>query len=865
MSCVSCDSECRTSAAAFEPIEVSGEFRKISYTRDYLLSLVEVNVPKSLPTGFDRSILSELDDACKSECEHQKLPGNESPFTGRTLVDSSRSSSEKWGGCKLSSEDSKSTGCKVDRFLYKSAPENQKFPLLESPFTGKIYSDSSRDSSEKWGSCKLSSEDSKSTDTCLVLDEHPTVPEITSQKNPSPVSPAICGSVVHPCYGEASEECRTEESPDHHLLTQDPVVQQLPSKSQLIKMDSGLEIDVEELQGQILEGGRFSALINLKEAEEIDAYFLDEKHDVLVDDGRNSYRTKSKFIHWFPENDEANCNVSPGAEKDGWKVWGAPTRKSTKENHSGQRKPEEASTYSQKAPCSKKIEADVLDCLGSDHIEPNNSYPDDISYDSGSIQESYELDKVTDNADLSLELNLPDEDSLIAIDDIYIFKQEEPNPPKITTRGGRVSPSPDPSPDPWFHESRKTRSENVQQNLSFPDPWFHESQKTGSENVQQNLSFPDPWFHESQKTGSENVQQNLSFPDPWFHESQKTGSENVQQNLSFPDPWFHESQKTGSENVQQNLSFPDPWFHESQKTGSENVQQNLSFPDPWFHESQKTGSENVQQNLSFPDPWFHESQKTGSENVQQNLSFPDPWFHESQKTGSENVQQNLSFPDPWFHESQKTGSENVQQNLSFPDPWFHESQKTGSENVQQNLSFPDPWFHESQKSGSENVQQNFNLPDPWFHESHVNAPPTFHYPLNRYNHYNPYAFIPPTFGHQTQNYEPIQNFPQPRMSHADDDYCPELDKILSTDPSNYHQFLQTPCCDSEPNVLRSIPLNYQTNVKSTMDMGKRGFLANERVKSAINHYLHIQRMLAQRNLEAAEQRAYSQALSNRFW
>ncbi|XP_021844309.2 uncharacterized protein [Spinacia oleracea] len=856
MSCVSCDSECRTSAAAFEPIEVSGEFRKISYTRDYLLSLVEVNVPKSLPTGFDRSILSELDDACKSECEHQKLPGNESPFTGRTLVDSSRSSSEKWGGCKLSSEDSKSTGCKVDRFLYKSAPENQKFPLLESPFTGKIYSDSSRDSSEKWGSCKLSSEDSKSTgckinrficksalehqklpllqspvtgkicsdstqdssekwgsckwsskdskstdegkflsnqsnrfwqkpestailgsvqnseqsgvlgswsaskllspgpevailkppgtdscllsrwkepyrpppfykamnhsglpnhdtssnetpvcaecsskeramegswrkDTCLVLDEHPTVPEITSQKNPSPVSPAICGSVVHPCYGEASEECRTEESPDHHLLTQDPVVQQLPSKSQLIKMDSGLEIDVEELQGQILEGGRFSALINLKEAEEIDAYFLDEKHDVLVDDGRNSYRTKSKFIHWFPENDEANCNVSPGAEKDGWKVWGAPTRKSTKENHSGQRKPEEASTYSQKAPCSKKIEADVLDCLGSDHIEPNNSYPDDISYDSGSIQESYELDKVTDNADLSLELNLPDEDSLIAIDDIYIFKQEEPNPPKITTRGGRVSPSPDPSPDPWFHESRKTRSENVQQNLSFPDPWFHESQKTGSENVQQNLSFPDPWFHESQKTGSENVQQNLSFPDPWFHESQK--------------------------------------------------------------------------------------------------------------------------------------------------------------------------------SGSENVQQNFNLPDPWFHESHVNAPPTFHYPLNRYNHYNPYAFIPPTFGHQTQNYEPIQNFPQPRMSHADDDYCPELDKILSTDPSNYHQFLQTPCCDSEPNVLRSIPLNYQTNVKSTMDMGKRGFLANERVKSAINHYLHIQRMLAQRNLEAAEQRAYSQALSNRFW
>lgn len=72
---------------------------------------------------------------------------------------------------------------------------------------------------ERQKSSQIDKTENSDADTCLVLDEHPTVPEITSQKNPSPVSPAICGSVVHPCYGEASEECR-RESPDHHLLTQ---------------------------------------------------------------------------------------------------------------------------------------------------------------------------------------------------------------------------------------------------------------------------------------------------------------------------------------------------------------------------------------------------------------------------------------------------------------------------------------------------------------------------------------------------------------------------------------------------------------------------------------------------------------------
>lgn len=53
-------------------------------------------------------------------------------------------------------------------------------------------------------------------------------------------------------------------------------MQQLPSKNQFLKKDSEVAVDIEKFQGQILEGGRFSALINLEEAEDIDASFLDE-------------------------------------------------------------------------------------------------------------------------------------------------------------------------------------------------------------------------------------------------------------------------------------------------------------------------------------------------------------------------------------------------------------------------------------------------------------------------------------------------------------------------------------------------------------------------------------------------------------
>lgn len=597
-------------------------------------------------------------------------------------------------------------------------------------------------------------------DTCLVLEEHLAAPAITSKQNPPGTSPAVSGSVECPCFAEeASEKCRIEESPVRHPLLQDPVVQvqQIPYQSQLIKMDSGVAIDAEKLQGQVLEGGRFSALINLEEAEDIDAYFLDEanlasndssrdkqsvkeanvgfgilekkelrnyaaysgeatskiannlqvkalkkttsnsladvsisstssikpssslqlasvaqeykgndiaskdlrkanspliydpkhsdsdiwqlprctkKHDVVVDD-RDTYRSKSRFIHFFPDNEKSDCNISPGAGKDGEIVSGVSTGKSMMENLLCQRKPMEASTYGQKAPFSKKTKAGIFDCPSSTHAVQSNRYLDGIRHDSWSVQMP-ELDKIAEEADSSLEINLPDEDSLITIDDTYIFQQEEPNPPKISIRGGSgVS--------------------------------------------------------------------------------------------------------------------------------------------------------------SFP--------------VSNKL------------VGSESVQQNVILPDLWFQESQ----------INSKNLLVHSSDS----------------------------------------QTHVYAPPIFHDPWKiHHNDYNPFAFVSPPFARlpsKPQNSEPsVEALLSPIMPQADKN-CPDLDQILSADPSIYHQFLQIPCCNQEPHVLRSLPLNYQTNGKATMDVGRRGLLGEERNKSTINQCLQMQRKLAQMNLEAAEQRAYSKAVSNCFW
>lgn len=133
-----------------------------------------------------------------------------------------------------------------------------------------------------------------------------------------------------------------------------------------------------------------------------------------------------------------------------------------------------------------------------------------------------------------------------------------------------------------------------------------------------------------------------------------------------------------------------------------------------------------------------------------------------------------------------------------------------------------------------------SLPHSWFHETQMNSKsslvtpsnflprvrPTFNDPWKTHrNEYDHYFMVPPLSGWQSLkawNFKPsVKKLLSPRAPKADD-YCPDLDNILSADPSTYHQFLQTPCSNLEPNVLRSLPLSHQNIVKSPVDVGKRG-------------------------------------------
>ncbi|GMI99010.1 Conserved Binding of eIF4E 1 [Hibiscus trionum] len=63
-----------------QPVEFSKEFLKesrISYTREFLLSLSELDACKKLPPGFDQSILSEFEDTSQ---DRQRIPGTLSGY-----------------------------------------------------------------------------------------------------------------------------------------------------------------------------------------------------------------------------------------------------------------------------------------------------------------------------------------------------------------------------------------------------------------------------------------------------------------------------------------------------------------------------------------------------------------------------------------------------------------------------------------------------------------------------------------------------------------------------------------------------------------------------------------------------------------
>lgn len=61
---------------AAEPFSESNKLSKLSYTRDFLLSLCELDVCQKLPSAFDASVLSEFEDASYGMQDRQRVPGS---------------------------------------------------------------------------------------------------------------------------------------------------------------------------------------------------------------------------------------------------------------------------------------------------------------------------------------------------------------------------------------------------------------------------------------------------------------------------------------------------------------------------------------------------------------------------------------------------------------------------------------------------------------------------------------------------------------------------------------------------------------------------------------------------------------------
>lgn len=149
----------------------------------------------------------------------------------------------------------------------------------------------------------------------------------------------------------------------------------------------------------------------------------------------------------------------------------------------------------------------------------------------------------------------------------------------------------------------------------------------------------------------------------------------------------------------------------------------------------------------------------------------------------------------------------------YPFPGSNKSR--GSEIIQQNLSSPDPRLYKSQLN-------SWNRSDS---KVHVNSPTRYYDPWKiRHDEYPFSAISSPSERLPMKPQKFVlssENFRSPRTLQAED-YCPELDTILSAEPSVYHQLLQTPRCNQELNMRRSLPLNCQTNTISVLNEGKRG-------------------------------------------
>ncbi|XP_074304721.1 uncharacterized protein LOC141639518 isoform X2 [Silene latifolia] len=200
------------------------------------------------------------------------------------------------------------------------------------------------------------------------------------------------------------------------------------------------------------------------------------KHQDIIVDSRNSCKPDPENIHWLSDNDEISSNFPSWPDLSCTNIWRASTEMSTKENILDKEQSREMSFFARE--------------LGHTFGEVTKTQ----------IQEGLNFDPSpcsSDEADSDFEINLPDEDSLITVDETYIFQEDTKNQtPEFPLKGG------------WNIFSFPGSNKPIQTDTPHwtpitPDPWVNNSQLNFAQmfvnpyNIQADFGGPsqytDPW------------------------------------------------------------------------------------------------------------------------------------------------------------------------------------------------------------------------------------------------------------------------------------------------------------------------------------------------------------------------------------
>ncbi|KAK9672591.1 hypothetical protein RND81_12G110500 [Saponaria officinalis] len=162
---------------------------------------------------------------------------------------------------------------------------------------------------------------------------------------------------------------------------------------------------------------------------------LQTKHEDIFTDGRDSFKLDSKSVSCSSDNDKAPSDISSWPDLTHDNFWRTATEMSTKENLLDKGQSRETSFYDEELDY-------TFDELTSSQIS-------EISH----FIPSYLFDNESDS---DPEINLPDEDSLITVDDTYIFQEEILNQSPVS--------------------NKPMQTDVRHQNLLLPDTWLRDSQ-----------------------------------------------------------------------------------------------------------------------------------------------------------------------------------------------------------------------------------------------------------------------------------------------------------------------------------------------------------------------------------------------------